>query len=641
MDGSFLFLRRIDHFLARVTSRLPPPLNDARVRLRLQAGAAIALAVGFLVYLLLVSNLLGPLNGLATDLLYHPQPANPEIAIISIDKKSLDELGAFPYPRAVYAALLERLRATPPRIVVFDVILAQPSSDDYLFADAMQRQGDVILATTGVQAAAFPPAADQFPAYDVVILPDSALRSAAKQIGHRMIFPDADGIVRRVPAAIEANHLRYPALGIAAAASALGASEIKYDLAGRRVTVGSVQIPVDEHGNVLINFTSPKVGIPVYSFVDVFRGAVPPETFANQIVFIGGTSTIESEDYAIPLEFGADRMFNVNLQADLANMLIHQPPMTLQQQGALGQLGLILALALLAGLTLPHWRPLYTLAITLVYLVGLLLFVFEAFNRGIIIQWLYPALALVLTYLFITAFRYLSEERRRQFLTSLFRRYVPAESVGRVVDAIDRGELPLTGTRRMVTVLYADLRGFGTSSDEVSAPAVLRTVNQYIELALDAIQKEDGTVSKPMGDALIAIWNAPLDQPDHQARGLRAAVNIHRNILRHQKRGADGEKSSIGIGLATGWAVLGNISALGKVEYTLVGDTVNIAARISAFANNNQILADSATAQVATNGIVVRELSPVRVRGRKEPLAVWEVRDEEPLVSKGDQASPD
>src|SRR5581483_2581264 len=139
MDGSFLFLRRIDHFLARVTSRLPPPLNDARVRLRLQAGAAIALAVGFLVYLLLVSNLLGPLNGLATDLLYHPQPANPEIAIISIDKKSLDELGAFPYPRAVYAALLERLRATPPRIVVFDVILAQPSSDDYLFADAMQR----------------------------------------------------------------------------------------------------------------------------------------------------------------------------------------------------------------------------------------------------------------------------------------------------------------------------------------------------------------------------------------------------------------------------------------------------------------------------------------------------------------------
>lgn len=628
MDANSI-VRRINQWAARGATHLPAPLNDPRVRLRLQAGVAAALAAGLLVYLLLFTGLLAPLNRLATDLLYHPATPNPDIAVIAIDKKTLDELGAYPYPRAVYAALLDRLQNTPPRVVAFDLLFAQPSSDDFLFAQAMRQQGAVYLTTTGVQAAAFPQEPNQPPTFDIVILPDTELRQAAAGIGHRMIFPDEDGIVRRIPTAIQANQLLYPALGLAAAANILGDKEVEFDLAAHTVRVGSVQIPIDDSGNALLNFTSPTTGIPNYSFVDVFRGVVPPETFANKVIFIGGTGSIETEDYTIPLQLGTEHTHNVNLQADLASMLLNNPPQTLATQGALAQLVLTFGLALLAGLALPHLRPLYAAAVTLVLLMALLLFAFEAFNRGTIIEWLYPAIALALTFVGITLFRYLSEERRRQFLTLLFRRYVPAESVGRVVDAIDRGELPLTGTRRTVTVLYADLRGFGAHAEEQSAEDVLRIVNQYIELVLHAIQSEGGTISKPMGDSLVAIWNAPLDQPDHTARGLRAAIRIQRNVAPYQEQ-SEGENLSVGIGLATGWAVLGNISALGKTEYTLVGDTVNVAARISAFANNNQILADTVTAENVPAGIAVRALTPVRVRGRKEPLAVWEVRDDAP-----------
>jgi adenylate cyclase len=430
--------------------------------------------------------------------------------------------------------------------------------------------------------------------------------------------------------------VRYPALGLAVAARALGINEIAYDLSAREVRLGTVRVPVDEHGNTLLNFTSPTRGIPRFSYVDVFRGAVPADTFQDKLVFVGGTSTIETEDYAIPLQLGAERTYNVNLQADLANMLLTRPVQTLEPEGALGQVALTLVLALLAGLTLPHLRPHYAVAMTLIYLLGLLLYAFEAFNRGIVIQLLYPALALLLTAVSITTFRYLSEERRRQFLTLLFRRYVSPESVPRIVDAIDRGELPLTGTRRMVTVLYADMRGSAALSDELSAQNILKVVNRHIELALQAIQAEGGTVSKPMGDALIAIWNAPLDQSDHVARGLAAAVQVRRNVARWHQKHEEKERLYFGIGLATGWAVLGNMHALGKVEYTLVGDTVNVAARISAFANNSQILADSATAQGEVQGILLRELSPVRVRGRKEPLPVWEVRDSEPIPQSED-----
>lgn len=631
-------LRRALVSLSALGSRLPPPLNDPRLRLRLQVGAAIALAVGFFVYIILFLDVLAPLDALTTDFLYHPAKANPNLVIIAVDRKSLDEIGPWPWPRGVHAALLDRLAAAPPRVVAFDLLFALPAPEDSSFAALMERSGNVLLASAGVEAAAYPLERNALPGFDVIVLPDSALRDAAVGVGHRLVTPDPDEIVRRAPLAIQSNGTRYPALGLAAAASFLGVKDIQYDLPQRRVTVGTRPIEVDTYGRALINFTSPGAGIPTYSYSDVFRGSVPASTFTGKVIFVGGTSSIEAEDYATPLNLGNVRSYNVNIEADLANMILSDPPQTLQQQGALEQLGLILLVALLAGITLPHVRVLYGSAITLILLVLLLLFAFEWFNHGIIIEILYPVLSLLLTAGCVLIYRYFSEERRRQFMAALFRRYVPAETVGRVVDAIDRGELPLGGTRRMVTVLYADLRGFAALSEGLAPEALLALVNHYFELMMKAIQAQGGTVSKPMGDALVAIWNAPLDQPNHAQRGLHAAVDIRRNIDRFQQGRRDEDKLNFGIGLATGWAVLGNITALGKVEYTLVGDTVNIAQRISAFANNNQILSDTRTAQDAPDDVETRELSPVRVRGRKEPLPVWEIRGQ---IESPEEAQPE
>lgn len=627
MNSFYSLLRRTLDSIQSLIACLPPPLRDPRTRLRLQVGATIALAMGLLVYVILILNILAPLNSLTTDFLYHPATPNPNIAIIAIDRKSLDEIGPWPWPRGIHAALLDRLSTAPPRVVGFDLLFALSAPEDTTFASLLRRTNSVWLAAAGVEAAAYPLEINSFPSFDIVVLPDTLLREGAAGVGHRMVVSDADKVLRRVSLAIQSNSVRYPALGLATAAAFLGVKEINYDLRARAVQVGDVRIPVDDNGRALLKFSSPTAGIPTYSYVDVFRGTIPPSTFADKLVLIGGTSSIEAEDYATPLDLGNVRTFNVNVQADLANVIISNPAKTLRLQGPLTQLGMIFFFALLAGLTLPHLRLLYEPAVTLIYLVAFLLLAFELFNRGTIIEILYPALSLLLTAGLVMTFRYLSEERRRQFLTSLFRRYVPADTVGRVVDAIDRGELPLGGTRRTVTVLYADLRGFAALSEGLAPEALLELVNRYLELMMRPIQTQGGTVSKPMGDALVAIWNAPLDHLDHTQRAVRAAVEIRRQIDRFQKNRTDEERLNFGIGLATGWAVLGNISALGKVEYTLVGDTVNIAQRISAFANNNQILADTQTARDAPPEVETRELNPVRVRGRKEPLPVWEIRD--------------
>lgn len=630
---------RLPHlsFPKDIVPRVLVRLRDPRMRLRFEAGLAIGLGVGLFLSLALYFGMLGNLDHLLTDLIYQPIQPSGKVAIIAIDQKSLSQIGTWPWPRTVHAAMLDRLSDAPPRVVVIDIPFTVPMPEDAGLAETIQKAGNVILAIDRVDAAAYPQKLGAFPKYDVLLLPPLVLRSAAKGLGHRMLAPDTDGVLRRAPIAIETTLVREPALGIAAADAYLGVGDIAYDLAHRRVSIGDSRIQTDDYGQMLLNFGGARKGIDTYSYSDVYAGLIPTTAFTGKIVFIGGTSTTEQETFATPLSSGTSSTYNVAVEAGIAEMLVTSPPQLLLRDDPLNQIAVILFVALIAGLTLPHLRPLSAAALTILFLIFLMLASSEAFDLGFIIHVIYPALALLLTFVVIATFRYLSEERRRQFLTTLFRRYVSAESVAHVVDAVDRGELPLTGTRRKVTVLYADLRGFSSLSDGLAPEAVLDFVNSYLELMLREIQLESGTVNKPMGDALVAIWNAPLDQPDHASRALRSAVGIRRSILRFQKARGEEKSVNIGLGLATGFAVLGNINALGKVEYTLVGETVNVASRISAFAGSNQILADAETAEATPIEIEKRELTPVRVRGRKDPLPIWEIKDSTDSVTVGEE----
>jgi adenylate cyclase len=626
---------------ARLPKNLIPSLialfRDPRVRLRFQVGLAIGLSVGLLLSVVLYLGVLGTIDPLLTDRIYQPIPPSGRVAIIAIDQKSLDQIGTWPWPRTVHAGLLDRLSSAASSVIVFDVPFPQPSPEDAGFAAAIRKAGNVILSTDGVEAAAYPQRPMNFPQYDVLLLPTEKLGTVAAGFGHRLLPVDPDRILRSVPVAIETTDVRNPALGIAAAQAYLGIKDINYDMPHRRVTLGNTQIQTDEFGSMLLNFTGARHGVDVYSYSDVLAGSVPPSVFAGKIVLIGGTATTEQETFSTPLSAGDSSVSNVTVQAGIAEMLISSPPQLLQRDDPLNQIIVTLLVALIAGLSLPHLRPLSAGALTILYLLLLIVVAFNAFTLGFILRVLYPGLALLLTFGIVATFRYLSEERRRQFLTVLFRRYVSPDTVSHVVDAVDRGELPLTGARRKVTVLYADLRGFSTLSEGLAPEAVLQFVNSYLEIMLREIQSESGTVNKPMGDALVAIWNAPLDQTDHAPRAIRAAINIRRSITRFQKSRGEEQSLNIGLGLATGYAVLGNISALGRVEYTLVGETVNVASRISAFAGKNQILADSATAEAAPEDVEKRELTPVRIRGRKDPLPVWEIKDTADTVSEEEE----
>lgn len=618
-------LRRIGP--SRLTRRLVHTLHDRRLRIRFEAGAVIGLAVGLTCSVALFFGILGPLDPLLSDLVYQPIPPTGRAIVISIDEKSVEEIGRWPWPRTVFAGLLDRLRSARPRVIAIDLPLSQSTDQDGEFATAIRRSGNVLLCTSSPEAGLAASQANGLPKPAGGATPTMTLALSAAGLGHCALTPDPDGVLRRMPAAVRVTGVQIPALGLAAANSYLRLTPMTYDLPQRRVLLGTTEIQTDEGGRMLLKFTSTRGGVETVPFSDVLSGRIPDAEFTDKIVMIGGTRAIGQPEYATPVASGNNSVPGVEIEAGVAEMLLATPPRLLQRDDSLYQLAAILLVALVGGLTLPHLRPLSAAALTLLYFLVLAITAYQAFGNGLVIRIAYPGLALILTFGAVAIFRYLSEERRRQFLTVLFRRYVPPESVAHVVEAADRGEVPLSGSRRKVTVLYADLRGFSGLSEGLEPEAVLELVNGYLELLLQEIHLENGTVNKPMGDALIAVWNAPLDQPDHGPRALRACINIRKGVLRYEAGRTEQHAINIGMGLATGYAVFGNIHALGKVEYTLVGETVNIASRISAFAGKNQILADTETAQTIPDGMSKRELSPVRIRGRKDPLPVWEVND--------------
>jgi adenylate cyclase len=597
---------------------------EPRVYWHTQVGLAMALGATLLLSVILFLGLLDPLEPRVADFLYQGRTPSGQVVLIAIDDASLQALGPWPWQRSVHTAFLQALAALQPRVIAFDLLFTQPSPDDAALSAAIKSAGNVIEPVMGLEAAAFPLRHGQYPEFDVVLAP---LDVSARDVAHAMTMPDSDRIVRRMPLAIQASGQFYPAMGLVAASRFLNQPLASLAIQNHTVNFGSIPIPVDDYGRLLINYVGPPSALPTLSYADVLQGRVPADKVRDKLVFVGVTHSINPERYATPLTRGDADTYPVQIQADLAEMFVGSKPYLLTPQDRLGQIATILFLSLLAGLTLPHIRPSTATGLVIVYILAYLIYAFDAFNNGLVLNLLYPLAGLALTYAGVVTYRYVSEERRRQSLNRLFRRYLPNNLVRQVLADYDRGVLPLGGTRREVTILYADLRGFATLSDSVAPGAVLDLVNDTLTIFIQAIYAQGGTVYKPLGDSLVAVWNAPLNQPDHAQRAVRASLEMRRQFRESRKEPVEEGELSFGVGLTTGIAVVGNVSPAGRSEYTLVGDAVNTAARISAFAGPTQILVDSGTYARVQKDFELREMQAVRIRGKKEPVALWEVRD--------------
>lgn len=545
-----------------------------------------------------------------------PIPPSPNIAIIAIDEKSIAELGRFPWSRDNYARLLDRLAAAKTKAVMFDVFYPERENitNDKLFAAAIRRAGNVVLAV------AFD--------FDNKGRVKSVTRSLPEiergviGVGHINQLPEDDGVIRRNPLLIEYDGKQIPSLGLMAAMLALG--ETKYEVENFDIAVGNHHIPVDGENRMWLNYTGGPGVYPRYSFVDVLKGRIPAEELRGKILFIGATALGIYDMRVTPFHGNTP---GVELHATIADNIISGRYIRQGGLEALIDMAFIIVLGAVAYYLTTRLRLSRGIPATLGLLVGYIWFTYYMFTQGQWINMIYPTMSVGLSVLVGSGFRYLVLERSAREMRSMFSSYLSPKLVARLEKDPDAAKIG--GDTKEVTVMFTDIKGFTSFSEAHPPQEVVSRLNGYLGAMVHVIEEHDGTIDKFIGDGIMAYWGAPLTQPDHAKLAIQCikAINEQMKELRAQWQAEGLEPFSIRAGLQSGEVVAGNVGLAGKkMEYTVIGDTVNQAARLEGTAKYYGVayLVGEETYRRTRDIYRFREVDKIRVVGKHLPVTIYE-----------------
>ncbi len=569
------------------------------------------------------------------------RPPRPDILIVGLDEESTRRAGyrAGDWPRRLHGELIRRLSTAGARLIVYDVHFSVPSrnpAEDLALEEALEAARD---ARTGVYRVILPVYLDGL-GHTVRSLPRFAERSVGE--GAINVVTDQDGVLRRMPVlttvAPESGETPALALSLAleAARQAVGAEEVDTSRSDS-LGLASWQIPVRD-GLMLINFAGGPGTFPIVPVWRVLAGEIHDATFRDRIVLVG-TVHPSSHDRKLTPFHRPGVLSDVGVQIERAvptyGVEIHANALATVLEGRFlrrlrpGALAIALAGAGLVGgavLAMLVWHPPGSLGIWFLLAAGtagLAFWVFEAYGLWLDVV---PLQALLVCALGATlALQWAEAAFRRQQVARVFSRYVSREVVRQLVE--NPLLVQLGGREAVLTVFFSDIRGFTTMSERMAAGDVARILNEYLGAMTEIIFEYGGTLDKFMGDAVMAFWGDPVPQPDHALRAVRAAVAMRERL--HELCAAwtaEGlPRIAVGIGLNTGRVVVGNLGSADFVDYTVIGDDVNLACRLEQVAHADQILLSDATYQEIAPWVEAKELEPIRVKGREAPVRVWEL----------------
>jgi adenylate cyclase len=609
--------------------------------------------------------------------LHDPARADTNIVIVDVDEASLDllrrSLGRFPWPRDVWAMVVQYLAAGDARVIAFDFGFPDPDlqhpAADSGFAEATRVAGTVVqtlafqqyadsaaaqslaafredtVALSRLRAFAWPQSgAPSGPAYQVVEHPYRQLLDASRGVGSINFTPDpVDGTARRVPLFYSFRAAAYPALGLAAAALADTARFL--DGPARRtprgITLGSVSVPLDGEALLLKwrgsyrdarrrmeTYRIYPVAQILHSYEQVRSGQapeVPLSAFAGKVVFVGASGSGLFEARANP--FGpADP--GVLIHATLADNLLTGD--FLRRARPMVNVAATVAAALLAGIAASFiasvwWSVAAGFGLAAAYL-GLTLVMFK--SGSVWLDAAMPALAILLTFTAGMAANYFTEGRHKRQIREMFSKYVAPEYVAQLTE--DPSSIGLGGRRAELTILFSDIRGFTSISEKMQPHEVIEFLNEYLSEMAAIVKHAGGTLDKFIGDAVMAFWGEPVHHPDHADRAADCALAMQAATAKLAARWvAEGKPDlRIGIGINTAEVVVGNIGSVEhKLDYTVIGDGVNLASRLES-ANkefHTGIIISEFTLAKLGDRYDVRALGDVKVKGKERPVTIYEL----------------
>lgn len=583
---------------------------DAKLRRQVLAGLLLGVAAAAVALAGWAGGVLQPFENQTwawrVRLLAAPAPADQRIRIITLDQASLDwgrtENGlGWPWPRETYVYLLDFLARAKPRVIAFDVLFSEPSvygvEDDQRLAARIKANGNVVL----VYKAA---------AKDGGLIPE--LAAGAAGLAHVGETPDDDGIFRRL------------VLSHADGRSSLALAVLRTGSEDTRPAVSA------DHP-YLLRYRGPSGTFPTYSLAEIIRSelllreggapTVDPALFRDSLVFLGFSAPGLLDLRAAPIdgvmpgvEIHATALSNLLARDFLAEVGWIVVGLTTVFFGLLAGAGVVLASRPLRSLAL------FTLLAPVPLAVGLV-----AYAAGYWLPVLPPTVAILAAATCAFLWNQATEGRQRSYLKKIFGQYLHPSVIEQLL--ADPSQLSLGGQKRELSVFFSDLQGFTTISERLPPEQLTALLNDYLSEMSEIILAEEGTIDKYEGDAIIAFWNAPLDQPDHASRAVRAAVRCQQRLaeLRPRYREHYGANLFMRIGINTGPAVVGNMGSARRFNYTVLGDAVNLAARLEGINKQfaTSILLTEATAQQADSPVPLVEVATVRVVGKSTPTRVF------------------
>ena len=635
---------------------------------------------GRIVGLLLLMNLLalrvldpGPVEAIrlkALDiyqLLYPRAERQDLVAIVDIDEQSLRALGQWPWPRTIMAEMVAKIAEAGGTVIGFDVLFPEPDrsspetaaetfqglddttreklrqmpSNDTIFADAI-RASTVVLGRSGYRVSGAVPSAEAGSQTGIATLgPDprlflvdfphllrnlAVLDEAAQGHGMFSVAPDRDGVVRRVPVIAVANGTIVPSLSLEMLRVAAGSDAVlvKTDPSGvRSVGAGAFEIPTDGKGRVWLHYSPPSLSRYI-SAIDLLRGRVPANILAGKMVLIG-TSAAGLLDLKVtpvhPALPGVELHAQL-LESALTGATLSRPSYTAFIELALTALMSVLLITLAPKVNAGTLFALggATAAVTL----GVSWYCFTGLN--LLIDYTFPLLSSSLVYAVLVWTNYATASADRYRIRSAFSQYLSPDLVEQLAQSPEK--LTLGGEQRELTILFADVRGFTAISELYKDdPQGLTTlINKLFTPLTRDIMDRRGTIDKYMGDAIMAFWNAPLTDTNHEVNACEAAFamleSLRRLNVQHRKDAGDQviPPLRIGIGLNTGLCVVGNFGSDLHFNYSVLGDTVNLASRLEELTKQYgvPILMGEKTALALGTRFAVLEVDHLQVRGKRE-----------------------
>jgi len=634
------------------------------------------------------TTILVSLDNQITDVMFHwrgPVPTTGSVVIVDIDEQSLEQLGQWPWPRNLLARLVENIHASGARIVGFDMVFSEAdntSPKKYLdsltelpLSAALQQEltrlqtaedidhdlilGRAVAANPTVLGYIFRPIDEgvkktrgrPFPSATIRLDPSSysyedlAIIPASRAIlnvedvataeteGFLNVLPDASGTVRKVPLLMTMDGIPYPSLALELLRLGLGLSEIDIHVSrevrtAKRgilgVGLGQLVIPTDDQGQVTVNFRGPVGTFPYIPAVDILNGQ-RLEELRDKYIIIGTSAAALFDLRATPF---SSVFPGVEVHATVIDNALSGDAFRYDVYTEIGVTYLLIVIGgLLITALLSYTSPLLGGSGGLLVIGAMVLANYHFFFlRNQVVGLTFPLLTIAAVFLVVTLCNYYFEGRKKTFILGAFGHYVAPQVVNQLMKSPDK--LSLVGEQKNLTILFSDIRGFTSISEKMDSQQLSAFMNEYLTAMSTVIMEHNGTVDKFIGDAIMAIWGAPLDDAQHAANGLRAAFRMMDKLREIQPRWtARGLPAlNIGIGLNTGLMNVGNFGSEHRFDYTVMGDNVNLASRLEG-ANKNygtNIIISEFTRQAVGDRFFCRFIDRVQVKGKDRPVDIYE-----------------